>query len=351
MDNKNLMFVVLAILVLGFFSTGLNRYTGGAVTPEVSLENAYCDWKFDNFEACVTVNWNGMTGDYAKAEITGGESIESSPEQYESPFTYCTDVGTYEGKRAPNVFIHDYRGRVKSKSMHHDNIICKKLKNRPKGDLFNDYVTFTAQRTSGRAEGVGEKIVKLPKNPVSCEITGNYRMTRIDPRKYLNKVNLDCTGTGSFYAYVDKSGQRGTDDADLFRWGDESLNLYDPPQRDYEGSIAEIYSCNRKYLTDINNHVTVRVKDFSKNMKLEWEYHDDYRRPSVDVMMDINCELEQDIVSGPRAREPIVKEEIIEIPVEEAEPFVEEEPTTIVPQVKRTFMQRLKEAFRVLFNK
>ncbi|MEK6862279.1 MAG: hypothetical protein AABY07_10030 [Nanoarchaeota archaeon] len=355
MDNKNLMFIVLAILVLGFFSTGLNRYTGGAVVPGLTVEDAYCEWRFDHFETCVTVNWNGLTGDYAKAEISGGESLSESPYQYESPFTYCQNVGSYEGKRATNVFIYDYGGKMKERvqSIKPD-VICEKPKRGTGGgvgEIFKDHVSFAAYRTTGRAEGSGEFLISLPKNPVSCEIVGEYRMRRFDPSHAFNKRNLRCMGTGKFQAYVDNSGQGGTDDPDPFYWGDEAYGLIDPPPRNYEGNIVNLYTCDRTYLSDPRYYIKAKVTDFSNNMKVEWEYMDDGAKPTVDVIMDVKCELEKSAEKRQvRTKiEPEVEPEVIEIPPEIAEPFLEEEPVEVVP-VKRTFFQRLKEAFGVLFG-
>jgi len=356
MDNKNLMFIVLAILVLGFFSTGLNRYTGGAVVPELTAEDAYCEWGFDHFEACVTVGWNGLTGDYAKAEISGGESLQDSPEQYESPFTYCQDVGTYEGKRATNVFIYDYRGKMKERfQANKPDIVCEKpARATAGGEIFTEHASFAAYRTTGRAKGIGELIIPLPKNPVSCEITGEYKMRRFDPSHAFNKRNLRCMGDGKFNAYVYNGGQGGTDDANPFYWGDEAYGLIDPPPRSYEDNIVNIYTCDRTYLSDPRYYVKAKVTDFSKNMKVEWTYNDDGEKPTVDVIMDLKCELEKAIEEKSVKKrdlrtEPQEEPEVIEIPPEIAEPFLEEEPAEITP-VRRTFFWRLKEAFKVLFG-
>lgn len=348
MDNKNLMFLVLVILILGFFSTGLNRYTGSVVTPEVTLEDDHCEWKFDHFEACVTISWNGLTGDYAKAEITGGESIEDSPEQFQSPFTYCQDVGTYEGKRAANVFLYEYRGKIKKRiqSIKPD-IECKKEMGR--GEVFEDHISFTAQRTTGRADGSGEFTVSLPKKPVSCEFNGQYEMVRFGLSHAFNKGNLNCFGKGKFYGIADKYTQKGSDDADPFYWGGEHYGYIDPPQRNYEGSIINIYTCDRTYMTDPRYYVKAKVIDFSKDLKINWEYHDDGEKPTVRINMDMKCELEKEITRREPTRKIEQVPEVVEIPAEEAEPFLEEEPAVVAP-VKKSFLRRLKEAFNILFG-
>ena len=362
MDNKLVTILAVLILAIGFYATGQRTYTGGVVgTSNVEVQNLKCMPKTDGYEICGEVKWDSPTASYAKAVVVGVESLNGVEGEYKTSFEHCVRAGR-TGAYAFNVYLYNSK----------DKLMYKKFDNRvsceagPSSDFEQrEYVYFIASGDAPEFAGKGEVYVDMMKEPESCEFIGEYELqgSKRGSLKDDDATGYYCAGgKGVFKGYADAFKQNGIEDADYFSWfGYEGQGKFNPPEQSYDGFILKMRTCDTRYLEERNfanhkNYVNVRVSEFGKRIKLDWEYRDVETRPQVLVKMNVLCKMKQpkQVAITPTFRETEDVEETIEMNLEDAEPLEPEEDFEIVVEeepMQMTWIQRVKKSIIDFFSR
>ena len=287
MKHNIKVLLVVILVMLSFFASNVKQYTGSIPTDvNVEITDVKCDWKGEYFEACGTFKWNGLKDYYAKGFITNGQKLSESIKQTESPFTYCQNVGTREGFRGISVYIFDKEGVLRFIQEGKD----AECSRNQATNIYKKQISFRIEpkNTNGKGDLILE--IETPIKPSSCEISGEW-VTDNNP---LNGIRRYCDrASGSFTGYVDRYNQYVENDANSFRWAGPAQSEFNPIIEKSNGYIINMYTCdNQYYRTDGRGrryYVRGRVIDFSKNMKIHWEYYNDDTHPAVDFIFDISC--------------------------------------------------------------
>ncbi len=310
--------LVLAVVMLSFFASNIRQFTGSIPSDvEADITEVSCHAAGTSFQVCETVTWNGLLNYYAKGLITNGEKLSQSPQQLESPFTYCQDVGTREGKRATNVYVFDGDGILR---LHKEglDVDCRKNNAQASSSLFEKQLTFRSEPDRQYNKGSLLLQIDLPDKPVSCDLEGTWIT---DNAKYRNLNQQYChKATGHFTAHIDKSKQYVDNDADSFRWAGESLPVNDPAVEHADEYVVSMKTCDTQYYTNGGRYyVQGKIFDFSEHMKIQVDYYNDDTHPAVDFIVHVQCRLasqeqEVPVVTAPRVvvqhkEEPAKQEE------------------------------------------
>ncbi len=299
------LLVVVLFLVVGFnllkdrFVQQQKQVDVGVIAPHASvlIKDASCVWEKGNYKICETVNWFGGEGYYAKAYIPGGESLEVSQPYADTSFAYCQKVGSDDGYRVVKAVVYDAQGGLVQDTG--EGIQCQ---GKPQNEAIQT-VTFTKHYSLltkpdlGRPRGEGTETIELNQEPESCTVDGMWR-TDNSPfglQGHIGGFTQYCDkATGTFTGYVDKNQQYVNNDADIFRWaGPRELEFNPPPQR-FDGWFLYMYTCDWQYYRmdargSKRYYVRAQVVDFSKNMKVHWEYLNDDTHPVIDFIFTLTC--------------------------------------------------------------
>ena len=334
--NTQIALLALVILLLSFFSSDFSRQhglTGTVVNQHITAADATCEWKGEDYEACVAVDWGDVSGSYAKAYFTRGQPLSLVPQQYDRTFVYCDHVGQQDGTIGGGVYVYDGHQRVVAV----DNNLAASCKKDviQTSDLFTKSFHFQAWKTTGLSHGSGNRgdgvvTIDLPREPLSCELQGRWK-TDNKLFKTLGRPQLYChNAEGTTYGFVDHSGQYVIDDPSLFRWAGGSEPAFDPSPEKTDDYILHLWSCDHLYYTSMNKryYVQARVENFdSKTFQLHWDYFDDNTLPAVDFFLDLRCALKPEhapiskkvVLTPPVIEEPRVAEEPFDVDVEDIE--------------------------------
>ena len=363
MNNKHVFIFAVLIVLLGFFSTGGYRMTGGAIASDVSVSDLECHMSTkdtNKYELCGNVNWRGNDGDHIKALVNGVDNLKTAKEYTDPTFRFCSQTertGTY----SVNFYIFNANGKMQHKDLGRQVTCERTISTEPD---FRDYINFVANGGTPPSKGHGTVAVDLPAEPVSCEFIGTYE-TQKKPfgAQYdsEDKTGYFCTGLkGSFYGQIDATGQRGWDDADYGIWMGASQGKINPEKRDYDGMILYIRLCDPRYFDETfriehENYVKAKVAKFGKHLTIDWTYKDDQYRPQLLVKTYVLCKLKQTssgLILPKENKQIYTGEEVaenVEINLEDTEPLEPydetEQPAAEAPQ-RLSWWQRLLQFFR-----
>ena len=326
--NIQLALIALVILLLGFFSSDFaknNEVTGTVVGQNIDISDASCKWNGQAYEVCMNVDWSGVIGSHAKAYITGGQSLDLTPKQYEKSFAYCDDAGDRDGTYGGGVYIYDTHQRVVAVN-NKAQVSCNREKEVSE-NVFTKSFNFQAWKTEGFKHGSGNKgegvvSIDLSREPESCELEGRWKT---DNKKYktLGRPQLYChNAEGTTYGHVDSTGQYVINDANLFRWAGGSEPASDPLPEKTNDYILHLWTCDFLYYAPMDKRYYARayVENFgSKNLELHWEYFNDDTLPAVDFFLDLTCNLKPEY--KPVSKKVVIKEPVPEQPREAEETF------------------------------
>ena len=303
---KHLLYLITFLLILlvlvVFFSFPLSYTPNNNIpspTASYSLEipSLSCTWEKDSFTLCATVVWSGADALFAKSYIPGGESLESSPPQTASPFTYCQSIGAEEGYRVVRAMLYSSTGLVRDigqgVSCTATSPLLPLLPSTTSNTLQTltiGFRTYARERSSPTGSDIFTKT--FSSSVQSCTFVGSW-ITDND----LYSHNGFChNAKGTFEGYADAYEQYVVNDPDLFFWADLSQGQLNPfPQR-YDGYSMWMELCDDQYYR--SNHiprygVQGRIEGFgTKTLSFVWNYRDDSNaRPAVDFSFDLTCTL------------------------------------------------------------
>ncbi len=305
---KHLLYIITFLLILlvlvVFFSFPLSYTpsdeTISLPTSSYSLEipSLSCTWETDSFLVCATVAWSGADALFAKSYIPGGESIESSPPQTASPFTYCQSAGAEEGYRVVRALLYSSTGLVRDIGQ---GVSCTgtspsqpiPIISKPATSIFTTTADFrTYSRETSYSRGSGNFIRIFPAPVESCTFSGSW----ITDNDLFNHNGFCHRARGTFEGYADAYEQYVTNDPDLFYWADLSQPQLNPPAQRHADSSFWMELCDDEYYR--SNHaprygVQGRIEGFgTKTLSFVWDYFDDSNaRPAVDFNFALTCVL------------------------------------------------------------
>ncbi|MBI1972705.1 hypothetical protein HYS50_01735 [Candidatus Woesearchaeota archaeon] len=294
-------FLLIVLILIVFFSFPLvytpSRDEQPLPSSSLSIDAVSCQWKDTQYELCETVSWSG-NGFFAKGYIPGGASLEQSPSQTDSPFTYCQLVGVEEGYRVARALLYSNEGLVKDIGQ---GVACvgkpsQELQLQRPGSRFTSFSTTTAFRVSPhvpsypRGNGIFTKT--FPGKIRSCTFTGSW----ITDNDQFNQRGSCHGAKGTFTGYADATQQYVINNPDLFQWNGLSQGALNPSEQRYEGYSFWMETCNAEYYRP--GHVpkygaTGTLDGFGTNiLAFVWNYFDEYARPAVDFSFVLDCQIQ-----------------------------------------------------------
>ncbi|HLC72684.1 MAG TPA: hypothetical protein VJH37_03820 [Candidatus Nanoarchaeia archaeon] len=293
-------FLLIILVLVVFFSFSIS-YTSTPTSSEetdysLAIDSVSCQWGQGQFTICETVSWSGSNTLFAKGYIPGGESLDMSNPQYNSPFTYCQPVGTEEGFRIARSLLYSSRGLVRDIGQGVqclDKPLAPVLPPTPSGNVLTVTTGFRAYPdTSSTPRGSGMFTKTFPGKVDSCTFSG-FWIT--DNNIRFNQRNQCHKATGTFSGYADLYEQYVINDPDLFRWAGISRAALNPPVATYEGYSFWMETCDNDYysLRHIPRYTTKgTISGFGTDtLAFIWDYYDQNNRPVIDFSFILDCQI------------------------------------------------------------
>ncbi len=293
-------FLLIVLVIFVFFSFPFNIPSEEKQLEVVSLgiDSVSCQWQNTQFVVCETVSWGGSDASSAKGYIPGGESVDTSPSQTTSPFTYCQPVGTDEGYRVARAMLYSSTALVRDIGQGVQCLGIPVAKQPEKKSTLTSFTTTTGFRTyltspSSSPKNSGMFTKTFPGKVQSCTFKGTW-ITDNDQK--FNQRNTCHGAVGSFNGFADAQKQYVINDPDLFRWVGLSQASLNPPAQRYDGYSFWMETCDDEYYRSAHvprYGVSGTITGFgTSTLAFIWNYYDENTKPAVDFSFDLDCKLQ-----------------------------------------------------------
>ena len=290
MQDRNLLLLVMMLVLISFFASNFIGITG-TVTREafVRVTDYSCVPLDVGFLVCGKIGWGGVDG-YSKGYVLGGEKLSQSQRVYENSFRYCQEISGEEGRKS-SVQAYVYDNRNSLVALDKTNVVeCRK--EREVGEKYTKDISFRAQANTGHGAGFGQVEIKMPGEPVSCSLDGEY----LTDDKEFSGIQQYChKAEGKLNGFFDFYEQYVEEDPEFFRWAGGSKPASNPLPKRYDGEVLHVRLCDHRYYQEDGERYYVKARVTSRDpLRIDWEYFNDDTRPAVDFTFSLDCRLKEE---------------------------------------------------------